>query len=323
MGDRSEQSSLVDYARILWFWRWVVIAVTLGCLVLSLLYSLTATKVYEAKADLLLAPPVSTALLQSENPVASGSMVDVPTGIEIIGSATVASMVAKSVGSAPTETAKQVGTSSVVEITVESTKPSLAAKAADAYANAYVTLQHQQTTSALDQAQNSLREHLASVQAAVNSVSNEIARTSSNQPGVQAELAAVQSALQVEEATLQNQIATDQAMVSDGALGGGELITPASIPTKPSKPKTAEYSVFAVIIGLIVGIGLALILQVFRESSSGPIAVQGSGPSESRGASADGGVRTATSWAAGPPGSRSITSDGVPMPASGSEPSRR
>jgi uncharacterized protein involved in exopolysaccharide biosynthesis len=41
----------------------------------------------------------------------------------------------------------------------------------------------------------------------------------------------------------------------------GQLITAATVPTKPSSPKTVEYTVFALIFGLILGVGIALLIN--------------------------------------------------------------
>jgi len=38
-------------------------------------------------------------------------------------------------------------------------------------------------------------------------------------------------------------------------------VTAATVPTKPSSPKTIEYTVLALIFGLIAGIGLALLVN--------------------------------------------------------------
>jgi hypothetical protein len=59
------------------------------------------------------------------------------------------------------------------------------------------------------------------------------------------------------------------------------------VPTKPSAPKTAEYAVLALILGFVLGIGLALALRFFQESSpSSPQHLargNGKGPSDQGG----------------------------------------
>ena len=264
---RTDQSSLLEYTGILWARRWLVVSVTGFLVVVALLYSVASTKTYQANAKLLLSPPLPTALLEANNPAAYPASVDVPTDIQIIESGKVASMVAKAIGSAPSVTATEVSTSDVVTVSAESSDPKIAQRAADAYANAYLELQRQQTATSIGAASAAIQQRLTAVESAVGSVSQEVASSATNQPGVQAELSAVQSALQVEESTLQNQLAAYQELTTNQSVEAGQLITPAAVPTKAAEPKTAEYTILALILGMVLGVGLALILQAFADAS--------------------------------------------------------
>ncbi|HZU80410.1 MAG TPA: Wzz/FepE/Etk N-terminal domain-containing protein [Acidimicrobiales bacterium] len=273
------EGTVQAYARTVWHRRWVVTAVTLFAVVVALLYCLATSKQYDATSELLLAPQLPSAVLQANDPAASQGTVDVPTAVQVITSGQVASLVRKSLGTqAPPVTVAQVGATAVVKITVESPNPELARRAADAYANAYLDNQRQQVANALQQAAQVLQQRLQAVEQAVNTVSGEISANAGNGSlaGAQTELATTQQALQVEQSTLQNQLTTYQSLVANQTFESGQLISPATTPTKPAKPKTVEYVVLALILGIVFGVLLALLVDVLSGDRAGRTGV---GPS--------------------------------------------
>jgi uncharacterized protein involved in exopolysaccharide biosynthesis len=264
----AEQSSLLEYAQIIWARRWTVIAVTVAAGIISLIYSAAATKEYEATSDMLLTQPLPSTLVQATNPQSGQVVVDVPTQIQVIESATVADMVKKSIGSAPPLSVAQIGTTDVVALTAKATSAKLAQTAADAYAHAYIRLEHEQTAQSLQAASQALQQRLTSVQAAISSVDAEASHANPNAYGVQAELGSEQSSLELEESTLANQLATYQLYVSNQQFESGQLLTPAPLPTKAASPKPAEYAVLALLLGLVLGLALALVLRFFESAST-------------------------------------------------------
>ncbi len=48
----------------------------------------------------------------------------------------------------------------------------------------------------------------------------------------------------------------------------GQVISSATVPTKPVSPKTIEWTVLALIFGVIVGIGVALLVNTMRRAST-------------------------------------------------------
>jgi capsular exopolysaccharide synthesis family protein len=47
--------------------------------------------------------------------------------------------------------------------------------------------------------------------------------------------------------------------------GGGQVITPAAVPTSPSYPKPLEYAVIAGFVGLLIGVGVVFMLEYFDD----------------------------------------------------------
>ena len=264
----AEESSLLEYAQVVWARRWTVIAVTVGAVLVSLVYSAAAPKVYQATADMLLTQALPSTLLQATNPQSGQVVVDVPTQMQVIESATVSDMVKKSIGSAPPLTVAQIGTTDVVTLTAKASTPRLAQMAADAYARAYIRLEHEQTAQSLQVASQALQQRLTSVEAAISSVGAEASHANPSAYGVQAALGTEQSSLQLEESTLANQLATYQLYVSNQQFESGQLLTPAPLPTKAASPKPTEYAVLALLLGIVLGLGLALALRFFESDST-------------------------------------------------------
>jgi uncharacterized protein involved in exopolysaccharide biosynthesis len=150
--DEDARTNLREYLQSLRRRRWLIILVVLGCVGLSLVYSLLTTPVYRATANLLLTPQLSSTLLQANNSNVPLITVDVPTSIQVIESTSVKSYVEKKIPNVPPATVTEIGTTNVVQVSVDSTSPKLAARAANAYASAYIHLQQAQTVNTINSA---------------------------------------------------------------------------------------------------------------------------------------------------------------------------
>jgi capsular exopolysaccharide synthesis family protein len=252
--DDEARSSLRQYLHTLWRRRVVVVAFVAVFVAVALAYGVATTKVYRGTADLLLTPQVSSALLQATNSVDSAVTIDVPTAIEVIQSSSLQQDVQKSIPSAPGVSASEVGTTSVVAISVDSTNPKLAARAANAYAEGYLHLQQKQATATIDGAILLLTERLNSIQSSIASAQG----AAGGSPTFQIQ------GLQEEAVTLQNEITNDQ-LVAGESSADGQVVSAASVPTAPVKPKTLEYAVLAGLLGLVLGIGVAMLLEFFDD----------------------------------------------------------
>jgi succinoglycan biosynthesis transport protein ExoP len=263
MDEEQGESALAfrDYGQALWRRRWVIVLTIIIAVGASVGYDVKTTRVYQASAQLQLTPQISGAL-QASGPVSSANAVDVPTDIQILESTTVASAVKKSIPSAPAVSVSQVGTTNVVNVSVRSTSARLAAAAANAYAVAYTKVEQQQAVAALKSAQRAVQSNIVNVQTQINAVQNQINTAPSGQ---QASLLTQLSALQTQLVPLQNQASQYQFLASLNN-GGGQVVGPATVPTKPADPKPITNGALAFVVGLVVGIGIALVLEYYDES---------------------------------------------------------
>jgi uncharacterized protein involved in exopolysaccharide biosynthesis len=255
-----EQSGLREYAQLLWREKLTIAIVTAICIVATLAYCLVVTPTYRATASVLLEPAISQTLIEANYPTGISPVPNVPDGIEVIESSSVADQVQKQIPNAPEVTASQVGTTDVVQITASSTNAALAARAANVYAHAYIALEQKQTSDIFVSAEQQLQTKINTVGLAISNLNAQIrgAAPGSDLTPLESQLGALQSQL----ANLQNQLQNYQFFASQGVSNeSGQVISSAAAPTKPSSPKTAEWTVLALIFGVILGIGVVLLVN--------------------------------------------------------------
>ncbi len=256
----AEQSGLREYARVLWQKRITVVVVTAICVGLTLGYCVAVKPTYQATATVLLEPAISQTLIQANFPTGAPTVVNVPDQIEVMESSSIAAIVQRTVPNAPAVTATQVGLTDVVQISARSHDAHLAAAAANAYARAYISLERRQTIDTFTSAQQQLTNKVNTLEYAISNLNSQIrsAPAGANVTPDETQLGDFQSQL----ATLQDQLQNYQFYASQGTdQEGGQVISVAAVPSTPASPKTLEWTVLALIFGLILGIGVALLVN--------------------------------------------------------------
>jgi uncharacterized protein involved in exopolysaccharide biosynthesis len=256
----AEPSGLREYALLLWRKRVTILVVAAICVGATLTYCILTKPTYEASASVLLEPPISQTLVEANSPAGIAPLADVPDGIEVIESSAVAQLVAKTLPGAPSVTATQVGTTDVVQVSVRSKDPQAAAAAANAYAKAYIAFEQKQTQDTFSSAQSQVQNKIDTLQLAIANLNSQIrsAPATTNVTPDETQLGDLQGQL----TTLQNQLQNYQFYASQGVTTeAGQVISTATVPSKPVSPKTVEWTVLALIFGLILGIGVSLLVN--------------------------------------------------------------
>ena len=225
-------------------------------------YSVKQPKQYTASAQLLVKPTTGTLPSTGFQQVITST--DVLTALQLITAAPVQEAVRRQLGSEPGVSASEVGQTNVIAVAATSKSPMLAAKIANAYANAFVAYQQTVTNANLAAAEQQLQSQISAIDAQVASLSK-LAPTSPQA-----------DALLVQETALKEDLATLQ--VSGAVSGGGvEVVTPAKAPTSPSSPKPVQDALIAAIVGLLLGIGIAFLFEhlddaVYSKEEAGRLA---------------------------------------------------
>jgi capsular exopolysaccharide synthesis family protein len=225
-------------------------------------YSVNQPKQYTASAQLLVQPTTGTLPSAGSQQVISPT--DVLTELQLLTAAPVKEAVRQQLGSEPNVSASEVGQTDVIAVAATSKSPTLAAKIANAYANAFVAYQQTVTNAKLATAEQQLQSQISAIDAQVASLSKSV----STSPQV--------DALLVQETTLKEELATLQ--VSGAVSGGGvEVVTPAKAPTSPSSPKPVQDALIAAFVGLLLGIGIAFLIEhlddaVYSKEEAGRLA---------------------------------------------------
>ena len=238
----SEDQSLVRYWMVLRERVWVIVICTVLAFAAAVVYVKTASKTYQAQAEMVVqAAPSADATLgalpvlhQSGNPTA-----DVLTASSLVTTDPVAAAVAKTlhVRGSPGSilgdiTASPIGQASLVAVQATASSPQFAQRLATAFAEQTIAL-------------STARLHAA--------IAREL-------PTLQGQLAAVPPAqrfgpgsfgAQVDELR-QLQLQSDPTLV---------MAAPASLPTAPASPKTKLSLIAGLIAGLLIGVGAAFLLH--------------------------------------------------------------
>ena len=240
------EPTLRTYAQVLRRRKWWLAATAAVVVVGTLAYVMTQPKQYSATAQLLVQP---------ENPgvTQSGSAqqitpTDVLTELQLVTSAPVKAAVTKQLGTAPDISATQVGQTNVIAVTATASTPARASTVANAYATAFVTYRRTVTIDNLTAAETQLEQQISSIDTQIHQLQPDPAQ------------AAQVTALATQEAALKDQLA--QLQVSGAVTTGGiEVVTPATPPGSPSSPRPSRDALVAVVLGLLLGMGVAFTVE--------------------------------------------------------------
>lgn len=254
-----QETSLLDLWGILRRRKYVVfltfavgVAAAVGIVVLQ-------TPQYTSTAQLLfLAQSTGSGSSSSSGGLSTGQLA---TDIQLMQSSSVKAAAAKLLGQgAPSVKVTEIGTTSVASISVTSPNAALAAKVANAYANAYIGVTNRAYLRSQIAAESSLQKLLDVVNVSIAALTNQL---NGLQPGSSAASAVSGrlTGLYSQQAALQQQLNTMQTATSQNS-NSGQIAQPATVSEKPSSPKKVQDILIGAAAGLLLGIGFALLRDV-------------------------------------------------------------
>jgi polysaccharide biosynthesis transport protein len=240
---------LRDYLGILGRRKQLIAVVTLLIAVPAVVLALLKTPEYAGQAELLLQPRTSETLFDPNSGVRADPARQVQNEIRILSSAPVREAVRQQLGSAPKVSATAIGSTDLIRVTARSTDPQRAATLANTYATSYIDYRRKQAVDDVLAASQQVQAKIAEIQRQIDSTSAGAQRD---------ELVESQSVFRQK---------LDQLQV-DGALkqGGAQLVTPAAVPTSPVEPRPMRTGVIALLVGLVLGVGLAFLREFLDDS---------------------------------------------------------
>jgi capsular exopolysaccharide synthesis family protein len=221
------------------------LVITVPALVISLL----TTPVYSAQAEVLLQSRTSETLFDPTTSLPTDPRRQVRNEIRVVSSAPVRAAVETQLGPVPKATARAVGASDVISVSVRSTDPARAAVVANAYATSYIEHRRKQAVDDVLAATRQVQSKMSELQQQIDAAT----------AGAQRESLVASQGLFKQK--------LDQLQV-DGALkqGGAELVTSATVPSSPVSPRPLRTGLVALLFGVGIGVGLALLRELLDDS---------------------------------------------------------
>ena len=270
---RPDSFELADYTGVLRRRWWIILGGACLGVLAGLAYLQVSPKSYTATAAVYVTATGADQTSQLANSRTGGS-VNLDTEAQIVTSSTVGTIAAKQLHSplTPWALSKQVSVtvppnSSILDIACDASSAKGAADCAEAFATAYLQNRAASSTATLNSQVSNLQSKLDSLQKSVTALNAKASSLPSNSPtklGDQAQAASQQSQIH----SLDSRIATLNSLIADN--NGGYVITKASPPGAPSKPKKSIVLPGALVAGLVIGLILAFIWDRRDKQLRGP-----------------------------------------------------
>lgn len=247
------QKSLFDYLRALRDHLLIIVLTTVLVTASAIGFNLLRTKQY-----------TSTATIQflSQNVGTNGfttslSAQDVATMVAVLDSAAVRKRATLMLRQAPAPiTATEVGSTETATVSATASTPIFAARSANAFVRSYISLTEETFLAERQTAETQFQDQISNLQNQIRTLQLQIAG-SKDSSQIQA-LSQQLSALQSQELSLQSQLTQMQIAVAS-APSGGKIVSPAVPNPTPSSPKTVRDASVAAVLGLLLGVALALV----------------------------------------------------------------
>src|SRR5215467_810836 len=262
---RPDSFEAADYIGVLRRRWWIVLGCTIIGVVAAFGYVTVAPKAYTATASVNVVP---TAADQS-NVVAgsrtNGATVNLDTEAQVVQSTTVATEAGKLMHSplSPWQLDKQVNVtvppnSSILDITCSASTAVGAATCANDFAKAYLQNRSQSATNYVNDQLAKLQQKINALNQAEGALNTKISSLPSNSPAKAADQALLKTD-QSQVVKLTQKYAATSALVAQ--TNGGSVISAATPPGKPSSPKKLLILPSGLVVGLLIGLILAFLVD--------------------------------------------------------------
>lgn len=250
------------YFDILWRRKWIVLLTLVVTMAAVVIGTNQITPIYQASTTLRIAASAGGNLNYSEYVYAAQLM---NTYVEIVTSGPVLNELGTklSLKELPVITAVVIPNTELVMITVESSNPKTAAKAANTLAEILISESKDLYTGGGKTSQEVLGEELIKAQVALDQTRDAYARLIIQTPAATGEIETTKQLLQLNQSnytTLLGQF-TQASLREEIRSSMITVIEPAVAPQTPSTPRVSLNYAMGFVVGLVGGLGLALIFE--------------------------------------------------------------
>ncbi len=191
--------------------------------------------------------------------------------MQVLQSEPVRARVRERLGRAPKVTAIPISQTAVIEVRAESTQAADAATVTNAYVESYIDYRREQAIDNLVKAGQELQRKIDVTQQEIDQLSNRINAAppcTATNPGGCSEresLLRTRDSLSNQQAPFRQKL--DQLQV-DASLknGGAQVVTPATVPSEPIRPRPVRNGLLGLSAGLILGTSLAFLREHLDDS---------------------------------------------------------
>ncbi len=259
----SSELVLHEYLRVLRRRKWVVVLVAVLAAGGALGFALSQDKIYQASAEILLEHRSTRNLFDAVQDIGDPSRLP-QTEMKVMQSQPVREEVRKRIGMAPAITTGQSGSADVIDLTARSTVPATAAKIANTYAEAYINYRRTSTVDDILAASNEIQLRIDDLQRQLDALAAQAGAVGQS-PTANALITARSTALISQQNVFKQKLSELQVSTAL-STGGAQIVNPATVPSGPVRPKPLVDSVLAGSVGLLIGIGLAFLLEYLDDS---------------------------------------------------------
>lgn len=256
--DDQREMTLSDYGRVVWRRKWTVLAGVVAALFGALALTQLQDPIYEAEAQMLVTPRSGTAVFQQDATIGVANLDrTINTEIRVLEGQMVRQRVQDDFrlpNLPPAVNGTSIGSTDVVSVTVRSGDPATAQLLADAYVDAYISTRREQAVSQLVAAQAQLQLQIDNLQSSIDALPAD----SPLRPQRVNQLAGFQQRY--------DQMSVDIALTT----GGASMVQAAELPVAPVEPQPMRTAMLAGVLGLLIGLAAAFVLDRLDDSVRGP-----------------------------------------------------
>lgn len=257
---------LRGYARVLWRHKLLItlaVALVVGG---AMAFTLTRTPIYRASAKLLVQPSLTESLFDRTLGFRPDAARALRNEILVLRSKPVTAAVAGVLGTAPGVDATASTDTDVITISADSADPERAAEVANTYARAYIEVRLNQTVSELLAATGEIEATIDELDTLITQIEARIAAAPLAEQAARREQARPELASLTEQQALFRQKVRELSVDTALKTGGAQLVTEATAPGVPVSPRPIQNAGLAAVVGLVLGIGLALMREFLDDS---------------------------------------------------------